>query len=111
MKRQSPVQINVAGVDFCDGCGSLKAVAVVEMSVGGLFSISRCKASKFASKTAVIGVQAPQWRDPKSGQWLPCLLMPPESKTAMSIEVLAAIDDGLWERRLVPSTYTEASER
>jgi hypothetical protein len=103
-----PVQINVAGVEFCDGCGSLKAVAVVEMSVGGFdFTL---QGVQIRVKDGRYCVQAPMFRDPRSGVWRPCLLMPPELRTAMAVEVLAAVDEGLWDRRLVP-TYTEASER
>ncbi len=36
--------------------------------------------------------QAPQFRDPKSGQWLPCILLPPELREAIAAEVLAGMD-------------------
>jgi|tagenome__1003787_1003787.scaffolds.fasta_scaffold20988398_4 hypothetical protein len=94
------VEINVAGIERVQACGSLVALAIVELRINDVditlqgVQIRRTANNKFLC-------QSPQFRDPRSGRWLPCILLPPELSAAIGAEVtdgmmqeIASVGDG-----------------
>lgn len=93
MSETVPVQISVAGVERLKGNGSLVGMALVQVSIGGieigLQGVQvRCRSGRLVT-------QAPQFRDPRSGRWLPCIVLPPELSDAIGREVNQAMQESV----------------
>jgi hypothetical protein len=82
------VSFVVAGIEPLQGAGALRAMANVEVNVGGTFDFTLQGIQVRARGNGLV-VQAPQYRDPKSGRWLlPAVLLPPELRDAIAATVL-----------------------
>lgn len=83
------VEINVHGIERTEGCGSLIALAIVELRIN---NVDVClQGVQVRVKHGRYLCQAPQFREPRSGRWLPCILLPPELSTAIGASVTDAM--------------------
>jgi len=86
------VEINVASIERTEGCGTLIALAIVELRINDVdlclqgVQVRRTRDNKFLC-------QSPQFRDPRSGRWLPCILLPPELSAAIGASVTDEMQD------------------
>jgi hypothetical protein len=85
-----PVEISVAGLERCQGTGNLVAIATVEVSIGGVCLAFR--GVQVRQKGRQYLVQAPMFRHPRSGTWLPCLIAPEELTDALGKLVVAEME-------------------
>ncbi len=95
MSDTVPVEVHVAGIQKLVGTGSLLALAMVEVSVpvvGGSFDFRLQGVQVRRTQDNRLLCQAPQFRDPTSGRWLPAVLLPPELRDAIGAEVLAEME-------------------
>jgi hypothetical protein len=63
-------------------------VASVEVVIGGVSIVLQGVQVRQQYDDRLL-CQAPQWRHPRTGQWLPCLLLPEELSHAIGREVNA----------------------
>lgn len=84
----TPVRFEVLGVEPV-GRGRLIALANVAVEIEGVaFKIQGLRVVRGAASPTV---EAPQWRHPVNGRWLPALLLPADLRDAIAAEVLAGL--------------------
>jgi hypothetical protein len=90
MPEKVEVEISVAGIEPCQGTGRLVALAVVEVTIGGVcLAFQGVQVRERGGKYLC---QAPAFRHPKSGTWLPCLIAPVELTDAIGGLVVAQME-------------------
>jgi hypothetical protein len=102
------VEINVAGIERPEGCGTLVALAIVELRINDVdVTLQGVQARRAAGNRFLC--QAPQFRDPRSGRWLPCILLPPELSAAIGAEVTGQMQHIPLGEGTLPPLQQEAS--
>ena len=82
------VTFQVLGVDRVDR-GRLIGLAIVEVEIGGVgMTLQGVQVVRGDDGRIVCG--APVFRHPRTGQWLPAVLLPNELRDALAREVLAS---------------------
>ena len=85
-----PVQFTVAGVEPVRDRGTLIALAVVVIEVAEVpFTLQGVQVHRRAG--GGVEVRSPVWRHPRTGAWLPGVLLPPELADALAREVVACL--------------------
>lgn len=92
MSETVACSIALAGLERVEGCGTLLAVAVVEVNVGGMLDLT-LQGIQVRNRNGRLLCQAPQWREPKSGRWFPSIVLPPELLTEIGALVLEGMRD------------------
>ena len=84
------VRFTVAGVEPVRDRGSLIALAVVVLEVADVpFTLQGVQVHRRAG--GGVEVRSPVWRHPRTGAWLPGVLLPPELADALAREVAACL--------------------
>jgi hypothetical protein len=87
------VTFAVTAIEPLAGCGSLRAMANVRVNIDERFEFTLCGVQVRRLPNGQLLVQAPQFRDPKSGRPLPCIVAAPELTDAIGAEVIAAMEE------------------
>ena len=83
------VTVTVLGIEAVTGMGACIALAVIEVDVAGVvFTIQGARVMRSPDGLRCL---APCFRHPRSGEWLPGVVLPPELSEHMAREVLAAV--------------------
>ncbi|MFC7552648.1 hypothetical protein ACFQU7_10855 [Pseudoroseomonas wenyumeiae] len=86
MSETQTVRYEVLGIEPVRGAGKLVALAVVEVEVEGVtFTLQGVQVRQEAAGPVC---QAPVFRHPKDGRWLPAVVLPPALADAIAVEVL-----------------------
>jgi hypothetical protein len=85
------VEYHLVAVEAVSGAGRLIAVATVELAIAGIPITLQGVQLKLTHDNKVL-CQAPQWRHPRTGQWVPCILLPDELRVAIGSECTSAIE-------------------
>ena len=93
MSDTVPVQIRCDGVERLKGSGSLVGMAIVQVNIGGI-EIG-LQGVQVRNRAGRLVTQAPQFRCPRSGRWLPCIVLPPELSDAIGAEVNQAMQESV----------------
>jgi hypothetical protein len=90
MTETTAVEYRVLNVEPVKGAGRLIALATVEVTIAGVaLTLQGCQIR--VRLDGRLDCLAPQWRHPRTGKWLPCLLLPEELTAAIADEVLTTI--------------------
>lgn len=81
-----PVNLEVIGVEAVRDRGALVGLAIVELDVAGV--VMTLQGVQVVQTAAGIAVRSAVFRHPKSGKWLPGVLLPPELASAIAAEVV-----------------------
>ncbi|PZP42415.1 MAG: hypothetical protein DI601_18375 [Azospirillum brasilense] len=82
-----PVAYTVLGWEPVRACGRCKALAIVQVEVAGVeFTLQGV--SVVLGDDGRLTCQAPRFRHPRSGQWLPAIVLPEVLSQAIAAEVL-----------------------
>jgi hypothetical protein len=92
MTETTSVTYAVDGTERVAGSGRLIALANVRIEVAGI-EIMLQGLQVVRGGDGALTCKAPMWRHPKSGRWLPAVLLPPELQAAVGAEVLAAFGE------------------
>ena len=96
-----PVTFTVQSIDPVQGAGRLMAFATVIMEIAGVEMLMQgVQVLREANGNAT--VQAPTFRHPRTGRWLPALVLPPELREAIGNEVIAYIIEASANARRAP---------
>lgn len=88
MSDSVPVTYRMLGIELVNS-GRVLALAAVNLEVSGV-EVALQGVQIARNTSGGLDVKAPRWRHPRTGQWVPCLLLPPELTAALGAEVLAA---------------------
>src|SRR5215469_14095527 len=72
------------------GAGRLEALAAIELDVAGVVIVLQGVQLRRRAD-GDFDCAAPAFRHPRTGQWFPAVILPPELRTALGKEVLATI--------------------
>jgi hypothetical protein len=79
------VTFTVTGVERIEGAGRLAALAAIEIELDGIaLTVQGLRVVR--QKNRMI-TEAPRYRDPRTGHWLPALILPEELGAAVAREV------------------------
>lgn len=81
----STVTFTVTGVERIAGCGRLAALAAIEIELDGI--ALRVQGVRVVRHRNRLATEAPRFRNPRTGQWLPALILPEELGQAIAREV------------------------
>ena len=84
------VDYRVLGVEPVRGAGRLEALAAIELDVAGVVIVLQGVQLRRRAD-GDFDCAAPAFRHPRTGQWFPAVILPPELRTALGKEVLATI--------------------
>jgi hypothetical protein len=84
-----PVEYRVVGVEPVRGSGRLVALAIIELDVAGVAIVQGVQIRR--SPDGRLNCLALTWRNPRTGQSIPAVLLPLEFAAALGNEVLAAM--------------------
>ena len=87
MTETVPVSYEVLQVEPVHGSGRLVGLAVVRVELAGVELT--LQGVQVRHGPAGLVVDAPQFRHPRDGRWLPAVVLPPELRDAIGREVLA----------------------
>ena len=79
------VTFTVTQLDRVQGAGRLAALAAVEIDVEGVSLL--VQGIRVIRQKNRIATQAPHFRDPRTGAWIPALILPDELATAIAREL------------------------
>jgi hypothetical protein len=85
------VEIRIVEITPTRGSGRLMATATVLVAVCDVEIIIAGCQIKLTHDGRWL-VQGPQWRDPRSGKWLPAVILPPELSAALGLELTDAME-------------------
>jgi hypothetical protein len=85
-----PVEYRVISVEAVRGAGRLVGVARVEIDVAGVVIVLQGVQVR-RRPDGRLECAPPVWRNPRTGQSLPAVILPPELAEALAIEVLAVV--------------------
>jgi hypothetical protein len=78
----------VIGVEPVRGAGRLIGLAIVEIEIAGV--VIRLQGVQIRRRSyGRVDRQPSMWRNPRTGQWLPAVVLPPELAEALAAEVLS----------------------
>ena len=86
-----PVAVTVLGVERVTGRGSLVALAIVELDLFGVVVTLQGVQVHRRPVGGSVEVRSPVWRHPRTGAWLPGVLLPPELADALTGQVIEAL--------------------
>lgn len=81
----STVTFTVTDVDRVEGAGRLIALASIELELDGVALV--VQGIRVVRHNNRISTEAPRFRDPRTGQWVPALILPDELGRAIAREV------------------------
>jgi hypothetical protein len=79
------VTFTVTDVERIEGAGRLAALAAIEIELDGV--ALTVQGVRVVRQKDRITAEAPRYRDPKTGRWLPALILPDELGVAIAREV------------------------
>ncbi len=79
------VTFRVTDVEHVHGAGRLVALAKVELELDGVVLVMQ--GVRVMRQRDIITMQAPRFRDPRTGNWLPALIVPAELGQAIAREL------------------------
>ena len=79
------VNFTVTGIERVRGAGRLVALAQVELELDGVVLVMQ--GVRVMRQGGRITTQAPRFRDPRTGDWIPALIMPAELGQAIAREL------------------------
>jgi hypothetical protein len=79
------VTFTVTDVERVEGAGRLAALAAIEIELDGVALTVR--GIRVLRQKDRITTEAPRYRDPRTGRWLPALILPDELGRAIAREV------------------------
>ncbi len=85
MDSTATVTFTVTDVERVEGAGRLAALAAIEIELDGVALTVR--GVRVLRQRDRITTEAPRYRDPRTGQWLPALILPAELGHAIAREV------------------------
>lgn len=78
--------MEVLGLEPVRGAGRLIGLAIVRLELDGVeLTLQGVQVVRIP---AGLSVQAPRFRHPRDGRWLPCLVLPDELREAIGAQVL-----------------------
>jgi hypothetical protein len=81
----STVTFTVIEVERVAGAGRLIALAAIELELDGVALV--VQGVRVVRQDRRIATEAPRFRDPRTGRWLPALILPDELGRAIACEV------------------------
>lgn len=81
------VTVTVIGVEQVAGMGAVTALGTVEVEWGGI--AATIQGVRVMRGPGGLRVEAPRFRHPRTGQWLPAMLLPKPVTDAIAAELLA----------------------
>jgi hypothetical protein len=85
------VKFEVIELERVQGCGRLLAMAHVRCAIADVeIELRGCRVVSVNGRAVARG---PAYRDPKSGQWADCLVLPQELSAALGAEINAAFEE------------------
>jgi hypothetical protein len=79
------VTFTVTDVERIEGAGRLAALAAIEIELDGIaLTVQGVRVLRQKNRMTT---EAPRYRDPRTGQWLPALILPAELGAAIAREV------------------------
>jgi hypothetical protein len=79
------VTFTVTDVERIEGAGRLAALAAIEIELDGIaLTVQGVRVVRQSNR---ITTEAPRYRDPRTGQWRPALILPDELGAAIGREV------------------------
>jgi hypothetical protein len=79
------VTFTVTDVERIEGAGRLAALAAIEIELDGIaLTVQGLRVVRQSNR---ITTEAPRYRDPRTGQWRPALILPDELGAAIGREV------------------------
>jgi hypothetical protein len=85
METTATVTFTVTDVERIEGAGRLAALAAIEIELDGVALTVR--GVRVLRQRGRITTEPPRYRDPRTGQWLPALILPDELGLAIAREV------------------------
>jgi hypothetical protein len=79
------VTFTVIDVEQIEGAGRLAALAAIEIELDGI--ALTVQGVRVVRQNNRITTEAPRYRDPRTGQWLPALILPDELGAAIAREL------------------------
>jgi hypothetical protein len=79
------VTFTVTDVERIEGAGRLAALAAIEIELDGI--ALTVQGVRVVRQNNRITTEAPRYRDPRTGQWLPALILPDELGAAIAREL------------------------
>jgi hypothetical protein len=79
------VTFTVTDVERVEGAGRLAALAAIEIELDGI--ALTVQGVRVLRQNNRITTEAPRYRDPRTGRWLPALILPEELGAAIAREV------------------------
>ena len=79
------VTFTVTDVERVEGAGRLTALAAIEIELDGI--ALTVQGVRVLRQNNRITTEAPRYRDPRTGRWLPALILPEELGAAIAREV------------------------
>lgn len=92
MAETEPVTFNVQLIEPASGAGRLVALAIVAMEIAGVEVVLQ-GVQIIRGPNGRASVEAPKFRHPRTGQWIPAVVLPPELRDAIGRELLACLPD------------------
>lgn len=87
MSETVPVTYTVLHVERVQGAGRMVGLAVVELEVAGaVLTLQGVQVVREGDGS--LTCKAPTFRHPRTGQWLPAVVLPPELRDAIGREVV-----------------------
>jgi hypothetical protein len=85
MDSTATVTFTVTDVERIEGAGRLAALAAIEIELDGVALTVR--GVRVLRQRGRITTEPPRYRDPRTGQWLPALVLPDELGLAIAREM------------------------
>ena len=87
MSETVPVTYTVLGFEQVQGAGRLVGLAIVEVDLAGVV-LTLQGAQVVREADGSLTCKAPTFRHPRTGGWLPAVVLPPELRDAIGREVV-----------------------
>lgn len=81
----STVTFTVTDLEPIEGAGRLAALAAVELELDGV--ALTVQGVRVVRHNGGLAAEAPRYRNPRTGQWLPALILPDELASAIAREI------------------------
>jgi hypothetical protein len=81
----STVTFTVTDVEPIEGAGRLAALAAIELELDGV--ALTVQGVRVVRHNGGLTAEAPRYRNPRTGQWLPALILPEELASAIAREI------------------------
>ena len=86
------VIVTVAALEAVTGMGKVTHLAIIDLDVGGV--AWQLQGVRVVKQSGGLAVQPPQWRHPKSGVYIPAVVLPAELAKAIGDAILEALQRG-----------------